>query len=95
MKETCSLCGHSYRNHGIDGCYFQYYDELGVLTKRCSCKRNEFEEYDMLEKKLEIAMNAIRKAERLLDSNLGFRSQEDIDAWNILQSAITEIEKIK
>jgi hypothetical protein len=61
MKETCSVCGHSFRNHGIDGCYFVYYDERGIMQKRCSCERNEFEEYDILEEKLELAIDFLDK----------------------------------
>jgi len=61
MIEKCSECGHSYRNHGIDGCYFQYYDEYGTRTGECSCKRNEFDEYDIIQKKLEIAKRALRE----------------------------------
>lgn len=41
------------------------------------------------QRKLDIATTAMKK----LDSNFGFRSQEDIDAWNIIKDALDEMEK--
>lgn len=90
MNNTCSECGHSYRNHGIDGCYFQYYDAYGTRTGECSCQRNEFDEYKALQKKLDMAMEALRGISSLWHGRgLAPRVLEELD------KTIIEIENIK
>jgi hypothetical protein len=90
MIEKCSDCGHSYRNHGIDGCYFQYYNEYGTRIGECSCKRNEFDEYNIIQKKLEMAMEALKGISSLWHGRgLAPKVLEELD------KTIAEIEKIK
>lgn len=67
-------------------------DELRMLRDVANEMNSEILK---LHKKLDIAVEAMRKAEILLDNNFGYRSQEDIDAWNIIRDALAEIEPIE